>query len=117
MINSHTALIRPASWAKALTYGLLLLGIYYSAVQWLVIKDWARDGYSYAYLVPFVVLYLIWDKREDLSALPSSPSWKGMIPLFLGIILFWLGELGGEFYTVYISLWLVLVGLFWLHNG
>lgn len=114
----HTLqMIKPASWAKALVYGFLLFGIYYSALQWLVTHDWSRDGYSYAYLVPFVVIYLIWTKRDALAASPSSSSWKGMIPLVFGLILFWLGELGGEFYTVYISLWLVLVGLFWMHNG
>jgi len=114
----HTLqMIRPASWAKALIYALLLFCIYSSALHWLLIRDWARDGYSYAYLVPFVVLYLIWTKKDVLEALPSFSSWKGMILLVPGIILFWLGELGGEFYTVYISLWLVLVSLFWLHNG
>ncbi len=28
-----------------------------------------------------------------------------------------MGELAGEFFTLYISLWLVLVGLCWMHFG
>ena len=35
----------------------------------------------------------------------------------LGIALFWIGELGGEFFSLYISFWLVIVGLVWLHFG
>jgi exosortase D (VPLPA-CTERM-specific) len=64
-----------------------------------------------------VVLYLVWDKRNELAELPSIPSWKGLVPVTLGLMLFWLGELGGEYFTLYISLWLVVVGLLWIHLG
>ena len=111
------SIIKPVSWVKLSLYALLLLGIYYSSLTWLVTKDWARDAYSYAYLIPFVVLYIIWDKRGDLISLPSAPSWKGLVPLTFGLILFWLGELGGEYLTLYLSIWFVLVGLCWLHLG
>ncbi len=104
-------------WTKTFIYVVLFIAIYYPALQRLVFTDWTREGYSYAYLVPFVVLYLFWEKREEWTAIPPSASWKGLIPLLLGICLFWIGELAGEFYTVYISLWLVLVGLFWIHHG
>ena len=110
-------IIKPASWIKLSLYALLLLGIYYSSLTWLVVKDWTRDAYSYAYLIPFVVLYIIWDKRGDLISLPSAPSWKGFIPITFGLILFWLGELAGEYLTLYLSIWFVLVGLSWLHLG
>ena len=45
------------------------------------------------------------------------PSWKGIVGLSSGIILFWLGELSGEFFTLYISFWFVLIGLCWAHLG
>lgn len=35
----------------------------------------------------------------------------------MGIAFFWLGELGGEYLTLYLSVWLVLVGLCWFHLG
>jgi exosortase D (VPLPA-CTERM-specific) len=98
-------------------YALLFFGIYHSAIVWLVNEDWPRADYSYAYLIPFVVLYIIWDKRVTLASLPSVRSWKGLVPLALGLLLFWLGELGGEFFTLYVSSWLVLVGICWLHLG
>jgi exosortase D (VPLPA-CTERM-specific) len=40
-----------------------------------------------------------------------------MIPLCFGLALFWLGELGGEYFTLYLSIWLVIFGLCWLHLG
>lgn len=107
----------PVNWIKAGGYAVLLGGVYYSTLSWLIGSDWAREDYSYCYLIPFVVLYLVWDKKDQLADLPSIPSWKGLIPFGLGLVFFWLGELGGEFLTLYISFWLVIVGLCWLHLG
>ena len=97
------SIVNPVSWVKILLYGLLVTGVYYSTLTWLVTKDWARDAYSYAYLIPFVVLYLIWERRADLASLPSAHSWKGLVPLALGLILFWLGELTGEYLTLQLT--------------
>ena len=110
-------IVKPTGLAKIAMYGLLLLSVYYSTFTWLVTHDWVRDDYTYCYLIPFIVLYLIWDKRSRLLELLSAPSWKGIYILVPGIFLFWLGELSGEFFTLYISFWLVLVGLCWLHLG
>ena len=76
--------------------GLLLAGIYYTAFQWLVIKDWGREDYTYGYLIPAVALYLIWEKRKEFRSTEIQPSWAGFILLIPGIVLFWLGELSGE---------------------
>lgn len=98
-------------------YAVLLGIIYYSTFSWLVTHDWSRGDYNYCYLVPFIVLYLLWDKRKSLGAMPSRPSWRGLLPLLGGTLLFWLGELSGEFFTLYVSFWLVVIGLTWLHLG
>ena len=105
------------SLIKIALLGLLLIGIYHSALTWLVTKDWARDSFSHCYLIPFVVLYLIYEKRTQLAELPSAPSWKGMALLAFGLAFFWLGELGGEYLMLYISFWLVVLALLWIHLG
>ena len=102
---------------KVGVYAGLLLVLYWSAFRWLVLADWARGDYSYGYMMPLIVLYLIWEKRAALSREPSRPSWAGMAPLVAGILLFWLGELAGEYFTLYMSFWFVLVGLCWSHLG
>ena len=109
--------VKPVNWIKFTLYGFLLLGIYYQPLTWLIIKDWSREGYSYCYLIPFVVFYLIWIKKDDLAIFSSVPSWKGLVPIFLGLVFFWIGELGGEYLTLYLSFWLVMVGLLWMHLG
>jgi len=109
--------IKPVSWIKFTLYGLLLLGIYYSAFTWLITHDWEREAYSYCWLIPPVVFFLMWIKRDELASMPSEPSWAGLAPIGVGIIFFWLGELSGEFFTLYISFWLMLVGICLLHLG
>src|SRR5208282_4496612 len=98
-------------------YGALLAMIYYSTYDWLVRMDWSRDDYNYCYLIPLVVLYLIWEKRNKWSNEPAAPSWRGLFIMAPGILLFWVGELGGELFSIYISSWLVAVGILWVHNG
>ena len=109
--------IKSVSWIKFLLYGLLFLGIYYSAFSWLVTHDWEKEAYSYCWLIPPLVFFLIWLKRDELTSMPSKPSWLGLLPIGLGIAFFWLGELGGEYFTMYVSSWLILVGLCLLHLG
>ena len=111
------AQIQPVSWVKFTFYGLLFFGIYFSAFTWLVTKDWEKEAYTYCWLIPPLVLFLIWFKRDELTSIPSEPSWAGLVPIGIGIVFFWLGELGGEFFTMYISSWLILVGLCLLHLG
>jgi exosortase D (VPLPA-CTERM-specific) len=103
-------------WLKALLYGLLLTGIYFTALTYML-AEWKQPRFNYCYFIPFIVLYLIWEKRGRLAAMPSEPSWKGLIPFGFGISFFWLGELGGEFFTLFLSIWLVVVGLCWMHLG
>jgi exosortase D (VPLPA-CTERM-specific) len=97
-------------------YALLLTGLYYAALAFMI-QSWERPEYNYCYLIPLVVLYLLWEKRKVIGALPSSPSWWGIAPVVFGLLLFWLGELAGEYFTLYVSLWVVLIGLCWLHLG
>jgi exosortase len=109
--------IRLEHWLKAGLLALLVAGVYHSTLVWLEAKDWGRADYSYGYIIPLVALYLVWEKRGELLALPAAPSWWGFFALAPGLALFWLGELAGEFFTLYLSLWLVVVGLCWIHLG
>lgn len=99
------------------TLYLVLLGLLYRDSYTVMVKWWNGEDYNYCYIVPLVVAYLMWEKRPLLARLPTVPSWGGLAALLPGIALFWLGELGGEYFTIYLSSWLLLTGLLWLHLG
>jgi exosortase D (VPLPA-CTERM-specific) len=103
--------------AKFGLFGALLAGIYFSAYTWLIQKDWPREDYNYCYLIPLVVLYLIWEKKDAFAAERAVPSWGGLLFLAPGILLFWVGDLAGELYSLYLSSWLVGVGILWMQLG
>lgn len=71
---------------------------------------WQVDDHSYGMLVPVVSAYILWEKRKALFAAPRRPSWLGFALLVPAVALFWLGELGGEYLTLNLSLWLAIVG-------
>ena len=106
----------PASLLKTAALGAVIIALYGEALRYLFSR-WEVEDYNYCYLIPFIVFYLVWEKRRTLSTLPSIPDWKGILPFFLGVMLFWIGELGGEYYTLWISLWIVTTGLLWWHIG
>lgn len=102
---------------KFALYGLLLIGMYYSTYSWLITEDWSRADYSASYLIPFIFVYLLWEKRDTIVQLPSCPTWSGLWILSWGIALFWIGELSGEYFSLYLSSWLIFVGILWIHMG
>jgi exosortase D (VPLPA-CTERM-specific) len=89
----------------------------YAPALTIMVGSWSRDDYNHCYFVPFVALYLLWEKRRELRSIPSRASWWGLPVVMLGLFFYWVGELGGEYLTLYISCWLVLVGLCLLHLG
>ena len=107
---------RTAYLIKGLFISFLFLGLYHEGLKHMY-AGWSKGDYSYCYIIPFVVLYLLWDKRDKLLKTPSAPSWKGLIAFIPGLALFWLGELGGEYFTLYLAAWITLVGIVWLHTG
>jgi exosortase D (VPLPA-CTERM-specific) len=97
-------------------YCVLFLGLFFSPFK-VMVSSWRGDDYTYCYFVPLVILYLLWERRKRLAAIPSCPTWTGLVPFGLGVMLYWVGELGGEYYTLYFSSWVILVGLCWTHLG
>lgn len=104
-------------WGIYFLYAPLLVTLYFSAFSQLITVDWQRDEFSYCFFIPFVFLYLIFDKREVFNSVPSNPAWKGFWLIGASILLYWLGELGGEFYSLYLSFWLLIIGICWTHWG
>jgi len=96
---------------------VVLLGVLYADAFQHLMHGWKGHNYNYCCLMPLVVIYLLWSRRRVFLVLPARPSWIALLLLTIGIGFFWLGELGGEFFTLYLSLWLVIISLVWLHHG
>ncbi len=92
---------------------LALASVMYSSTTTYLLGKWGMDDFTYSYFIPLVVAYLIWEKRAELAREPAKHTWFGLLPALLGILLYWMGELGGEFTVMFISLWLLAIGVIW----
>jgi len=99
-----------------LAYCLLAIGIFHDTLK-TMIAWWNFDDYTHCYFIPIVIAYVIFKKKSTLAGLPITHQWLGIIPFAFGLFLYCLGELGGEFYTLYLSLLFTIVGISMLHIG
>jgi len=97
-------------------YSVLLYCIYQSTL-FILIHLWGTERYNYCSLLPFIVAYIIWEKRKELSRLSSQPTWLGLIPFGIGVFLYWLGMLGELDFTLHLSIWFIIVGITLGHLG
>jgi len=103
-------------WVRYLLYGMLIVAVYWSSLTYMV-GLWENEDFNYCYFVPVIVGYLIWEQRASYVAMKQSVDYRGLLPVLLGLVLFWLGELGGEYTIQFMSLWLLVVGLLWIEQG
>ena len=98
----------------ALRFGIIafcLLLLYLSVMRGLV-SDWIRmPDFSHGFLIPIVSLYFVYERRKQVSVLSPSGHWAGLPLLFFGILLYLLGNLATEFFTMRFSLLVVLGGI------
>jgi exosortase D (VPLPA-CTERM-specific) len=94
--------------------GAAVLAIIHHATVWrLVGSEWSRTDFDYCYLIPPVMAYLIWERRAELQGLPSRAAWGGLAAFAGAVFFLLLGELGGEFLSLNLSLWFAVLGVSW----
>ncbi|WP_045220287.1 exosortase A [Desulfonatronum thioautotrophicum] len=93
--------------------GLLpLLGVLYSGIFPDMVLDWYNDeNYSHGFLVPFISAFFIYQRWDDLRTTPAEPSNLGLLVIAGGLGLLSLGYVGTEYFSMRVSLVILLAGL------
>jgi len=74
----------------------VLLGMLFYPIFPDLYLDWTlNDNNSHGILVPFISLYLVWRKRDDIILAEARSSYWGLAVLVTGLILYVLGYGGG----------------------
>ena len=68
-----------------------------------------RKEYSHGLLIPFIIGYLIWQRKTEIGQYPFSGSWAGIGLSSLGLMVYFLGELGALFILVQYAFLIVLL--------
>ncbi|PIE35856.1 exosortase [candidate division KSB3 bacterium] len=96
---------------KIAMIGLLVILLYFPTFH-MFIYDWSNDdNYSHGFLVPFIVIYLVWTKKDELRQLQPAPSNLGFVVLLAGLFTYLVGTIGAEWFLKRASLVVVLAGL------
>ncbi len=104
-------------WLGPLMLAGLAIFLYMPVFKYMLYRIKSADDFDYVYLAPLVLGYLLWEQRHELIDLPKQPTMTGVILFVLGLMLFWLGELGGEYYTQYLSFLIITAGAVWALLG
>jgi exosortase len=100
---------------------LLLIGWLYASILTRLFLQWvgpARDpNFEHGIFVPLFALFVLWQERKKLIAIPASPSWTGLPLIVLSLLMLALGILGAELFFSRVSLLILLAGLILLFQG
>ncbi|RJQ55303.1 MAG: exosortase [Nitrospiraceae bacterium] len=92
-------------------FSLIAFGFLYWDTAYKVVLDWYNDeNYSHGFLIPFISGYLLWQKKDNLKSAVITPSNWGLLILFSGLVIFLIGNLSGESFSMRLSMLVVLAG-------
>jgi EpsI family protein len=121
-VNSRWVGLRVRGWfnlrlAKWLAIGFLFALFYWHVVPQLV-RDWyENETYSYGFLVPWIAVYLIWQRRNRLKFIATRPSLVALIPLSTAVVLALVGQAVGDVFSMRISMVFALASAIYLLLG
>lgn len=100
---------------KLLLKAALIIGclaLLYAPVVSMLVSDWIHlPDFSHGFLIPIVSLYFVYERRKQLTALSPSGNWVGLGGLILGVMLLLFGKLASEWFTMELSLLVVIGGI------
>jgi len=93
----------------AVLYGYVLVDL---ASDW-----WNEPSLSHGLLIPPLVLYIAWTRRDETLAQPAAVDNRGLWLIAGACLLYILGKLGAEFFLPRLSFVILLAGLVWTFWG
>lgn len=76
----------------AVAYCLALVLVFYQTVESMVAIWWRSETFTHGFLIAPIVIWLIWEKRQELSRLVPRPQYMALIPFVLFGFLWLLGQ-------------------------
>lgn len=100
----------PLVWGTLLAVVALLIFMFLDGLSKMV-EYWGREEYSHAYMLPFIALFLIWQKKDTLEQIPFNGSWAGLLLVVVGVTLFFAGDLATLYVVVQYAFLVTFFGL------
>ena len=101
----------PLLWGVMGLSSILIIYGFWNGIIDLLERWSSKEEYGYAYFLPFITVYLIWQRRARLLESEFKPSWLGVIVVLISALLFFAGEIATTFTLVQYSFVIVVIGL------
>jgi exosortase D (VPLPA-CTERM-specific) len=113
-MNIDKTIINKGLFLK-LIYTLILGSILFygfsEALNELYVRLASEERYSHGFMIPFVVIYLIYQKRFTLSQIKFNSNWIGTLIVFLAILVFIVGKISALWTLAQYSLFFIIIGM------
>lgn len=86
--------LRPWHYALALAFAAFASILFWGGLKEMVLR-WSEEEYSHGYMLPFVVVFLVWQRSSELRQTPFSGSYWGVLWTALGLFSLYIGAIGG----------------------
>lgn len=98
-------------WGALTAALILLIVIFYDGLNFMV--EWwnNREEYGHGYIIPFITVFLIWQKKDQIESIEFKKSWLGVAFVVVGLILFYAGELSAIYTIIQYAFLVTLFGV------
>ncbi len=112
LTNEYVVWKEPPVVFGALAIAVVLAILLFQDGLSFMVQAWnEQEEYSYGYLIPFISLFLIWQKKDVLQTISFSGAWAGSALTLAGVLFFLLGQFGAAYSIIQYSFVVVLFGL------
>lgn len=98
-------------WGLICVSIILLVYAFWDGIVDMLGRWGGKEEYGYAYFLPFISAYLIWQRRDRLVAAEFNPSWLGVVAVLIAGFFFFLGEIATTYTLVQYALVLTIIGM------
>jgi exosortase D (VPLPA-CTERM-specific) len=91
---------------------VLVVLVAFSGALWELVTRWSRqEQYSHGFLIPIIVAWMLWARRDALLASIGRPSWNGPLLILLATIMHLVGQLSAFFLLSQLGFIVALIGI------
>jgi len=107
----------PRKLYQPVAIAIALVFVYFTVLLKLGGDWWNDENYSHGLLIPFIIVYIVWQERERFFEIKVTPAaFWGATGVTLSLLALWAGVAGAELFVQRISLVLMIASVviyFW----
>lgn len=98
------------AWVLWLSLISILIFFFYDALSYMVRLWGSKEEYGHGYIIPFIALFFIWQKKDKIETIELQGNWLGLLAVLVGLVMYFAGELASLYVVTQYAFIIVLMG-------